>query len=77
MIQQLNLSIQPEIKAKPFLKWAGGKGQLLEQISTFLPPELSTGKIKRYIEPFAGSGAVFIYLSQLYPIDEYYIFDIN
>ncbi|MEL7035257.1 MAG: DNA adenine methylase [Cyanobacteria bacterium J06592_8] len=77
MIQQFNQLSTLEKKAKPFLKWAGGKGKLLEQISTFLPPELSAGKIKRYIEPFVGSGAVFIYLSQLYPIDEYYIFDIN
>lgn len=41
--------------ARPFLKWAGGKGQLLAQFTRFYPQK----PIKRYIEPFVGSGAVF------------------
>src|SRR5438477_6615365 len=36
----------------PFLKWAGGKGQLLDQLSKLLPPT-----VERYFEPFVGSGA--------------------
>jgi len=44
---------------KPILKWAGGKGQLLEQIAKHLPQELIEGKIDCYIEPFIGGGAVF------------------
>jgi DNA adenine methylase len=40
---------------RPFLKWAGGKTQLLPQFERFYPRE----KIERYIEPFLGSGAVF------------------
>jgi DNA adenine methylase len=39
---------------KPFLKWAGGKHRLSEKITTVLP------KGKRLIEPFVGSGAVFL-----------------
>ncbi len=39
-------------RAKPFLKWAGGKSQLLLEIQSRLPIEFSLGKIKRYIEPF-------------------------
>lgn len=39
--------------AKPFLKWAGGKTQLLSAITDNLPREFNS-----YIEPFAGSGAV-------------------
>ena len=39
---------------KPFLKWAGGKRQLLPEIRRFYPRQL-----ERYWEPFAGSGAVF------------------
>jgi DNA adenine methylase len=39
---------------KPFLKWAGGKFRLIERIKAVLPPG------KRLIEPFVGSGAVFL-----------------
>jgi len=39
---------------KPFLKWAGGKYKIIEKIKTALPAG------KRLIEPFAGSGAVFL-----------------
>lgn len=67
-----------EITAKPFLKWAGGKGQLLPQIKHSLPPEFSiTGKIEKYFEPFAGGGALFFWLSQKYEIKEAYLYDIN
>ena len=62
---------------KPFLKWAGGKGQLLEQIDKFLTQELRNGSIKRYIEPFVGGGAVFFYLAKIYEIDNFFISDIN
>jgi len=40
-----------------FVKWAGGKTQLLNQFELFLP-----SKINRYFEPFIGSGAVFFYV---------------
>lgn len=64
-------------KAKPFLKWAGGKAQLLEQIIEYLPLELKLGKIKRYVEPFVGGGALFFHIAQAYEIDEFYISDLN
>ncbi|KJJ85098.1 D12 class N6 adenine-specific DNA methyltransferase domain protein [Candidatus Omnitrophus magneticus] len=44
-------------QVKPFLKWAGGKGQLLDRIAAHLPPALKTGRIKKYFEPFLGGGA--------------------
>lgn len=65
------------LTARPFLKWAGGKGQLLEQIDKYLPTELKEGSIKRYIEPFVGGGAVFLYLAQTYHTQEFYISDVN
>lgn len=64
-------------KAKPFLKWAGGKNQLLEQYENYYPQELRRGKIKKYIEPFIGGGAVFFELIQKYTIPLSYISDIN
>ena len=39
-------------QARPFLKWAGGKRQLLEQLDTYFPNELRAGQLERYIEPF-------------------------
>ena len=65
------------LKAKPFLKWAGGKSQLLETIDSWFPPELKAGKIKTYIEPFVGSGAVFLHVAQTYSVENFYILDIN
>lgn len=43
--------------AKPFLKWAGGKTQLITEIEKSLPNEV-TKKNFTYIEPFVGSGAI-------------------
>ena len=54
-------------KAKPFLKWAGGKTQLLDEIDARLPhKEIESGKIDTYIEPFIGGGAAFFHISQKY-----------
>ena len=39
--------------AKPFIKWVGGKSQLLSEISYKYPP-----KFTKYCEPFVGGGAV-------------------
>jgi DNA adenine methylase len=62
---------------RPFLKWAGGKGQLLEQMSNFLPRELIDGSIKRYVEPFIGGGAMFFFIASAYTDLEFFIYDIN
>lgn len=64
--------------AKPFLKWAGGKGQLLAEIEGRLPQGLKTGDIDTYVEPFVGGGAVFFYIAQKSEgIKSFYLFDIN
>ncbi len=77
MTQKINASAASRLTAKPFLKWVGGKGQLLEQICRFLPNELAQGTIVKYVEPFVGSGAVFFYLAQVYEFKQLYISDIN
>lgn len=51
------------IEARPFLKWAGGKGQLLSQLSGYLPKQL-TEESFTYIEPFVGGGAMLFYMLQ-------------
>lgn len=65
-------------QAKPFLKWAGGKGQLLEQFKGYFPKELNgAGLIKRYYEPFLGSGAVFFWVMQNCKIEKAYVNELN
>ena len=61
---------------KPFLKWAGGKGQLLNKIRPLYPQGLGN-QINKYIEPFIGGGAVFFDIISSYKLDKYIINDIN
>lgn len=63
--------------ARPFLKWAGGKTQLLEQFQKYFPDELKNGLIHNYYEPFLGSGAIFFFIAQNYPIRKAFLSDIN
>lgn len=50
-------------EAKPFLKWAGGKGQLLNQLSEHLPAKIHREPFT-YIEPFVGGGAMLFFMLQ-------------
>ena len=50
-------------EAKPFLKWAGGKGQLLSQLAGHLPKAIKEDPFT-YIEPFVGGGAMLFYMLQ-------------
>ncbi len=63
--------------AQPFLKWAGGKRQLMAEIDRLMPEGVRTGEVTRYIEPMVGGGAVFFHLVQRYPIKEFFISDYN
>ncbi len=63
--------------ARPFLKRAGGKTQLLNEFSKRLPGDLKNGKITRYVEPFIGGGAFFFYLNQRFSFVQCYICDAN
>lgn len=65
---QLQLKLPSECAAdavsfvRPFLKWAGGKTQLLPQLAQFYPRK---GTVDRYIEPFLGSGAVYFHFKAM------------
>jgi len=61
--------------AKPFLKWVGGKGQLLKEIEKYYP--FANGKITKYAEPFVGGGAVLFDILNKYKLEKVYISDIN
>ena len=60
---------------KPFLKWAGGKGQLLKEIEVYYP--FKNKNITKYAEPFVGGGAVLFDILNKYNLEEIYISDIN
>lgn len=66
-----------KMNSKPFLKWAGGKSQLLNEIEKYFPPEIFEGRIYKYFEPFVGGGAVFFHISNNFSINESFICDIN
>lgn len=70
------LRYEKKITAKPFIKWAGGKGQLLPTIRNFYPSGLGTS-IKKYCEPMVGAGAVLFDVLNTYEMDEVYICDTN
>ena len=54
----MSTGVQQVVSPRPFLKWAGGKGKLIQQYIPYLPK-----KFKTYYEPFLGGAAVFFYLN--------------
>ena len=46
------------LKGKPFVKWAGGKRQIIDKLKEYAPIEFNT-----YYEPFVGGGALLFELS--------------
>ncbi len=63
---------------KPFVKWVGGKGQLLSQLETYLPADFSSWEKATYIEPFVGGGAMLFHMLNKYKnISKAIINDIN
>ncbi len=69
--------ILPVPYAKPFMKWAGGKTQLLHELCSRLPVGLRNGTITHYVEPFIGGGAFFFYLNQRFSFEKCTIGDAN
>lgn len=65
------------MQAKPFLKWAGGKSQLINDIKNALPKDFTSQKFT-YVEPFVGSGAVLFWILENFPnVEKAVINDIN
>lgn len=64
----------PKDAAHPFVKWAGGKGQLIEVLKSNLP---DMSEISKYAEPMVGGGALLFALLGEYAFKEVYINDNN
>lgn len=73
--RSIRYSVKDEKIIHPFLKWAGGKGQLLKEIGQHYPFK-DTG-ITKYAEPFVGGGAVLFDILNKHDLSEIYISDIN
>lgn len=72
------LTIMTKVPAKPFVKWAGGKTQLIEDVRACLPKDFPKHENVTYIEPFVGGGAILFWILQEYPnIKRAVINDIN
>ena len=66
------------MKAKPFVKWVGGKTQLIDQLEAMLPADFDQWENVTYIEPFVGGGAMLFYMLQTHSnIQSAVINDIN
>lgn len=75
-MENFSLFEKKGIECKPFIKWVGGKGQLLHEINKLYPIELEK-KINKYAEIFVGGGAVLFDILSKYKLDEVYISDKN
>ena len=61
---------------KPFVKWVGGKSQLLYKLEKLLPNDGNTS-YKKYCEPMVGGGALLFDVLNKYDFEEFYISDNN
>jgi len=64
------------VTLKPFVKWVGGKSQLIDEIEKMLPSD-GEKNFKKYAEPMVGGGAIFFNILSKYDFEELYISDIN
>lgn len=75
-IEEAMTTMAPQKTLKPFVKWAGGKGQLADEIKENFPTGLGS-TITKYAEPFVGGGAILFEILSNYSLKEIYISDIN
>lgn len=62
---------------KPFIKWVGGKTQILPHLMPLIGKIFAEYDIKNYVEPFIGGGALFFLLSTSHEVNSAVISDIN
>ena len=67
---------ETKTELKPFLKWVGGKGQLINEIEKLLPID-GEKVLTKYAEPMVGGGALLFSILSKYNFEELYISDIN
>lgn len=67
---------QNDIQLKPFVKWVGGKSQLVDELEKMLPLDNEKGFTK-YIEPMVGGGALLFNILSKHTFQQIYISDIN
>lgn len=72
--RKVRSNLSDESPVRPFLKWAGGKRQLLRELEHYYPFD---DKIRKYAEPFVGGGAVLFDILRNYELEDVYISDIN
>lgn len=64
------------VDLKPFVKWVGGKSQLVKELEKLIPTD-GEKVLTKYAEPFVGGGALLFNILSKYKFDEIYISDIN
>lgn len=64
------------VSLKPFVKWVGGKSQLVSELEKMLPVD-GTKVLTKYCEPMVGGGALFFHILSKYDFKQLYISDIN
>ena len=78
MVRNEKIQYYHMAKIKPFVKWAGGKGKLVQTLNEYLPQDFDEQKNITYIEPFVGGGAMVFHMIEHHPnIERIVINDIN
>lgn len=72
MRRSSGVRVEESAAPRPFLKWVGGKSQLIAQFRPLLPR-----KFERYFEPFVGGAALFFELRELRPEKQAHLRDVN
>lgn len=67
---------QNAVQLKPFVKWVGGKSQLVSELEKMIPLD-GEKVLTKYVEPMVGGGALLFYVLSKYDFEQVYISDIN